>query len=142
MPVTEPDLWRSVAGTHPMDVVETPTNYELHADAPGMNPDEIKVEIDQKTLLISGEHKEVKRHEENGRVWRQERTFRKFNRSFTLPEDAKPDEISASLDAGVLKVVVPKAPEAAKPEPKRITVGAPVGHSGGTNVPQVHHSKA
>jgi HSP20 family protein len=54
-------------------------------------------------------------------VWRNERQWRSFTRSFTLPDNVKVDSIAAHLDKGVLQVQVPKAEEA-KTEPKRITV--------------------
>ena len=54
-------------------------------------------------------------------MWRNERQWRQFTRSFTLPEGVRQDAIAAQLDKGVLKVCVPKS-EQAKTEPKRITV--------------------
>lgn len=113
----------SLRGVHPMDVIETEKAYELHTDAPGMEPDEVKVEVHEGVLNISGEHKsERKTKDERGKVWRQERTFSKFSRQFSLPQNADPDAISATLDKGVLKVSVAKRPESEKPAPKRITV--------------------
>lgn len=113
----------SLAGAHPMDVVETDKHYELHADAPGMNPDDIRVEVHEGTVLISGEHKvEHEKKDKEGKMWRQERQFRKFTRQFALPDNADPDDISAELDKGVLKVCIAKRPESEKPAPKRITV--------------------
>jgi HSP20 family protein len=55
-------------------------------------------------------------------VVRRERHFSQFSRSFTLPDNIKEEGISASLDKGVLTVMVPKVEPAPKPEPKRITV--------------------
>jgi HSP20 family molecular chaperone IbpA len=107
---------------HPMDVVEGPKSYEIHTDAPGMTADEIKVELYDKTLTISGEHKAEQKHEESGKIWRRERTSRKFTRTFVLPDDSKPNDLSASLENGVLKVSVPKIEETEKPKPKRITI--------------------
>lgn len=56
-----------------------------------------------------------------------------FSRTFALPEDVKEDDISASLDKGVLTVVLPKAEPASKPAPKRFTVQAgPAAAAGGS----------
>ena len=55
---------------------------------------------------------------------RRERAFTSFTRSFTVPENVKEDEISASLVNGVLELNVPKVAPPPKPEPKRITVHA------------------
>lgn len=83
----------------------------------------------QGTLTISGKCQEAKETKtEEGRVVRRERTFSQFSRSFTLPDNVKEEGISASLDKGVLKVVVPKVEPAPKAEPKRIPVQAAPSH--------------
>ncbi|KAG2450400.1 hypothetical protein HYH02_004903 [Chlamydomonas schloesseri] len=111
--------WNIIGPTAPMDIVETATAYELHADAPGMGPAE-----------ISGARKSL--HEANkearGRLLRRERTAYSFSRAFSLPENANPDGITASMDKGVLVVTVPKRPRDSStskpPAPKRIAVAA------------------
>jgi hypothetical protein len=55
-------------------------------------------------------------------VVRRERTSVSFTRSFVLPDNIKQDDISASLDKGVLTVTLPKEEPTAKPQPRRITV--------------------
>jgi len=97
-------------------------NYEIHwlalltadwlhalvcADAPGMTSDDIHVELHEGTLKVSGE--KSRQHEEGKpghKVWRQERSFQKFQRCFALPEDANPETINARLEHGVLTVEV------------------------------------
>lgn len=118
------DLFRTVAGgTFPMDLVEKEKEYDVIADAPGMKPEDITVEVQDNVLTVRGQHSEVKTDkDQQGRVMRSERVMRSFNRSFVLPEDANPDNVQAQLDKGVLKVVVPKIPAPEKPQPKRITV--------------------
>lgn len=113
----------STRSLHPFDVIETDKAYELHADAPGLTPEEITVELHEGILTVSGEHKtENKTKDETGKVWRQERTFTKFSRQFTLPQNAIPDQVSAKLDKGVLTVVIAKRPEEEKPAPQKIHV--------------------
>lgn len=124
---TDP-LFRSLAGTWPMDIEETDKEYHVYSDAPGMSPEDIKVEVNDNVITISGEHKEVHREKEGRRAHRTERTVRRFTRSFVLPPDAKEEGISASLDKGVLKVSVPRTPPPPRPQPKRIAV---TGVSGG-----------
>lgn len=115
--------WRSTAGNHPMDVHETDKAFEITADAPGFGPDNIKIELQDNVISISGEKQaENQEKDKEGRVVRQERHFMKFARSFTLPDNVKTDGITADLDKGVLKVVVPKTEPVKKPEPKRIQV--------------------
>jgi len=110
------------AGSHPMDIVETPAAFELHCDAPGFSPDDVSVEMNEGVITISGKRKEEKKEEHEGKVVRRERTMSTFSRSFTLPDNAKHEGVSASLVNGVLKVTVPKAEPAPRPAPKRIQV--------------------
>ncbi|KAF6260152.1 HSP20-like chaperone [Scenedesmus sp. NREL 46B-D3] len=104
------------------DIVETPAAFELHCDAPGFTPKDINVEMNEGVITVSGKRKEEKQEEKEGKVVRRERTMATFTRSFTLPDNVKDDEVSASLVNGVLKVTVPKTEPAAKPAPKKIQV--------------------
>eukprot|EP00878_Enallax_costatus_P013946 GHUV01014583.1.p1 GENE.GHUV01014583.1~~GHUV01014583.1.p1 ORF type:complete len:170 (+),score=44.77 GHUV01014583.1:115-624(+) len=110
------------AGSHPMDIVETPAAFELHCDAPGFTPEDVNIEMIEGVITVSGKRKDEKKEEKDGKVVRRERTMSTFTRSFTLPDNVKDDEISASLVNGVLKVTVPKTEPAPKPAPKKIQV--------------------
>lgn len=70
----------------------------LHAltDAPGFKPADIKVELQDKALVVSGKHQQESEQQE-GKMWHSERRFHQFSRSFILPDNAKPEEITASL---------------------------------------------
>ena len=91
------------------------------ADLPGLNKEEVKVEVeDDRVLQISGERKMEK--EEKKDTWhRVERSSGKFLRRFRLPENAKMDQIKASMENGVLTVTVPKM-EVKKPDVKSIEI--------------------
>ncbi|PNH08552.1 Heat shock protein, chloroplastic [Tetrabaena socialis] len=122
--IFRPSTTGALGGTFniPMDIVETANNFELHADTPGMTPEEIKVELDNGVLTVSGNRKVVREDTDaGGRVWRSERSSYGFSRSFTLPDNANPEGINATIDKGVLKVCIPKT-ETEKQMPKRITV--------------------
>jgi len=128
-------MWGSISGTHPMDVVETANSYEIHADAPGFSPDDIHVELNEGQITVRGEKQiQQEKKDEGGRVWRKERGYRTFTRTFMLPDNANTDEVSAELNNGVLKVCVGKMEETPKPEPKRIQVKG--GDSSGQAVQQ------
>lgn len=111
---------------HPMDVYETDKAFKLVTDAPGLSPQDIKLEVHQGVITISGEPKATPRTEgpQQWKVWRQEREPVKFMRSFELPQTANPDSVTATIDKGVLTVTIGKRPEPKKPEPRRITVQA------------------
>jgi HSP20 family protein len=102
-----------------MDLVESGDHFVLRADLPGMGEDDIKIELEDGTLTVSGERKAEHEANEEG-YYRVERAFGSFSRSLTLPKGVNPDEVSASFDRGVLEVRIPK-PEERKP--RRIEIG-------------------
>lgn len=104
-----------------IDWRETPEAHVFKADLPGVKKEEVKVEVeDGNVLRISGQRGREK--EEKTDTWhRVERSSGEFLRRFRLPENAKVEEVKASLENGVLTVSVPKA-EVQKPDVKSITV--------------------
>ncbi|KAK1660780.1 hypothetical protein QYE76_048939 [Lolium multiflorum] len=104
-----------------MDWKETPEAHVFKADLPGVNKEEVKVEVeDGNVLVISGER--TKEKEDKNEKWhRVERSSGKFVRRFRLPENTKVEEVKAGLENGVLTVTVPKA-EIKKPEVKAIEI--------------------
>lgn len=91
------------------------------ADVPGLKREEVKVEVEEGRILqISGE-KSKEKEEKNDKWHRVERSSGKFLRRFRLPENAKMDQIKASMENGVLTVTVPKEDEK-KPEVKSIDI--------------------
>jgi HSP20 family protein len=103
----------------PMDLVESGDHFVLRADLPGMSEEDVKIELEDGTLTISGERKAEHETKEEG-YYRVERAFGSFSRSLTLPKGVNPDQVSASFDRGVLEVRIPK-PEERKP--RRIEIG-------------------
>ncbi len=81
--------------------------YHVDADLPGVKKEDIKISVKGNMITISGERrdkKEVKKEDYH----RVETSFGKFERSFTLPEGADVENITASNEDGVLEVVIPK----------------------------------
>jgi HSP20 family protein len=109
-----------------MDLVETDDHFVLRADLPGLKEEDVKIEVEDSTLTVSGERKSE--HESNGEGYhRVERSFGSFSRSLTLPKGVDPAAVSANFDRGVLEVRIPK-PEERKPRRVEIAVegaGAP-----------------
>ncbi|KAF8683637.1 hypothetical protein HU200_044563 [Digitaria exilis] len=104
-----------------IDWKETPEAHVFKADVPGLKKEEVKVEIeDGNVLQISGERSK-EREEKNDQWHRVERSSGKFLRRFRLPENAKTEQIKASMENGVLTVTVPKE-EAKKPDVKAIQI--------------------
>ncbi|XP_010925994.1 18.1 kDa class I heat shock protein-like [Elaeis guineensis] len=104
-----------------IDWKETPEAHVFKADLPGVKKEEVKVEVEEdRVLQISGERSKEK-EEKNDKWHRVERSSGKFLRRFRLPENAKVDQVKASMENGVLTVTVPKE-EVKKPEVKPIEV--------------------
>lgn len=91
-----------------MDVSETDAAYVIDADVPGLTIQDITVELEGATLMISGERQSVPR-QQGGHYAHAERVFGKFQRTFNLPTAVNTDEIQAAYTNGVLTVTVPKA---------------------------------
>ena len=104
-----------------MDLVETDDHFVLRADLPGMSQDDVKIELEDNVLTLSGERGAEHETNQEG-YYRVERAYGNFSRSLTLPKGVDADAVSASFDRGVLEVRIPK-PEAAKPKRIEIAVG-------------------
>jgi HSP20 family protein len=83
-------------------------NLVVTAELPGLKKEDVKVEIIDDALVIEGERK-LEHNENHEGYHRYERSYGKFYRSIPLPEGAKPDQATAELSEGVLKVTVPAA---------------------------------
>jgi HSP20 family protein len=104
-----------------VDLVEDGDHYVLRADLPGLSEDEVKVEVEDHVLTISGERKSEREEHKDG-YYRLERASGTFSRSLRLPEGVDADSIEARFEKGVLEVRVPK-PEERKPHRVAISVG-------------------
>jgi HSP20 family protein len=109
----EPRRWAP-----PMDLLEADDHLVLRADLPGMSEDDIRIEVRDNVLTLTGERKTEQKRENNG-YYRIERAFGSFARSLTLPDGVDPDKIEATFDKGVLELRIPK-PEERKP--RRISI--------------------
>ena len=102
--------------TPEVDVTEKEDRYLVKADLPGMKQEDIKVNLEDNVLTISGERKEEKDEKDEKKHYHYyERRYGSFARSFTLPNTVKTDEIKAKYEKGVLHIEIPKA-EAKKPK--------------------------
>jgi HSP20 family protein len=107
------------AWTPAIDVVREDDHLVLRADLPGIKPEEVKLEVEDDILTVSGEHRESKEVEDKQYV-RRERRYGSFSRSMALPPGIDAKEIKATTHDGVVEVTIP-LPKEAKKEPVRIT---------------------
>jgi HSP20 family protein len=101
-----------------VDILESKDSYLIRVELPGMRREDLKTEVNEGVLTLSGERK----YEEpaNGVEYhRAERVAGRFSRSFYLPQTVKHDGIKATYRDGILEVQVPKADEA---KPRQIAI--------------------
>ncbi len=101
-----------------VDIHEDAEAITLSAEVPGMNADDIEVEVENDILTLSGERK-LEREEDKDGYHRIERAYGSFSRSFSLPENVDTENVLAEKNDGVLKIKLMKKE---KPSPKRIAV--------------------
>ena len=108
-----------------VDVIEEDDSYKVLADLPGFKPDDVKIEVADDVLTISGEHQESDEEKEKDYV-RRERRFGSFSRSLALPQGVSADDIEATFENGVLEVSIPK-PKAEQKTAKKVEIKSKAG---------------
>lgn len=98
------------------NIIENGKDYEIELAVPGLERKDIKVEVENDTLIVSAEKEDEKKTEEKNYRSR-EFSYNSFYRSFSLPENLKVDNINAEYHNGVLKITLPK---------KEVTVSKPL----------------
>lgn len=93
-----------------VDIYETPTAFVLTAELPGVKNSEIDIKVVEGTLILRGERR-WDREVPGESIHRLESSYGKFERTFSLSERIDAENISAELDRGVLKVLLPKRGE-------------------------------
>lgn len=104
-----------------VNIVENATSFKIHLVAPGYSKEQLKLNVEDKTLTISGE-KQTAPLAEGERYTRREFNHNAFKRSFRLPDNVQFDAIKADHVNGVLTVSIPKTVET-KPKSVDITIG-------------------
>jgi HSP20 family protein len=102
----------------PVDVRDDKDGYVISAELPGIEKEDLKVEVVEGVLTLSGTKKQESVSEEEG-VYRAERSYGEFKRAFALPDSVDAAKIDAQFRNGVLRIALPKKPEAA---PKQISI--------------------
>lgn len=104
-----------------LDIKATDTEYVIHADLPGIEKEDVTLEVHDDRLLIKAESKEEKEEKGEGYL-RRERGYRSFFRTVPLPEDALTQEdVDAKLQKGVLEIHVKREP-GEKKAPRKVEV--------------------
>ena len=98
--------------TPAVDLYETPSEYVLSAELPGLSREEIEIHADESRITLRGSRTAAPGREIPCEQYhRVERGHGRFSRTFSLPEPIEVDRISADLKDGVLTITIPKAAE-------------------------------
>jgi len=101
---------RNVHFTPRIDVLEKNDKFELLVSLPGLKKDEVNVEVEHDTLVISGERK-FNNDNKDEKYHSVESFYGRFKRSFTLPENVNTSNIKAEMNDGILKIELLKSDE-------------------------------
>jgi HSP20 family protein len=100
-----------------VNIVEGKDEFRIEVAAPGLNKNDFHVDVQNDVLVISSE-KQMENEKKEEKFMRREFSYRSFRRSFSLPQGANVDKITANHKDGVLSIVIPKKEEA-KEKPAR-----------------------
>ena len=117
---TTPAAWAPA-----VDISERKDAYLVAAELPGMKADDLQITFEDGLLTIQGERRFAHDSAEE-KVHRTERCYGAFRRSITLPSHVEADKIEASVQDGVLQILMPKTPDV---QAKRIQVRAGQGQT-------------
>ena len=102
----QPAQGEARGATFPLDIEETENAYQLTADLPGLDKNDISIDLHENTLTISAERKEERSTE--GRPLWNERATGKLSRTIQLPQPVDPDAVKATYVNGVLQLTMQK----------------------------------
>ena len=120
---TIPSLWNegyNGINIAPVNIYEAADGFQLEVSVPGINKEDLKVNVDKGLLSISYEKKEENK-QENQKSVRREFSTRSFKRTFTVGEQVNIENIQAKYENGVLKLYLPKKDQV-KDNPKHVEV--------------------
>ena len=118
-----PGIWNdgfSGINLAPVNIYEATDGFHLEVSVPGINKEDIKVNVDKGLLTISYDKKEENKPEDYKAV-RREFSQRSFKRTFTIAEQVSVEAIQAKYENGVLKLFLPKK-EQVKDNPKQVVI--------------------
>lgn len=101
-----------------VNIEEGKDRFEITAELPGLKRDDVKIEVKDHVLTLTGE-KKVEKENKDRNVYLFERAYGRFCRTFTLPDNVDADKIDAEFKDGLLRIDIPKTEEA---KPKEIEV--------------------
>jgi HSP20 family protein len=121
----EPSMWMP-----PIETMERDGRLIFRAELPGLKREDLRVEVVDDDLVISGERKQEEQQNRRGALY-SERRYGSFERRFLLPDGCDPNTVQATYHDGILEVSL-AAPKRATPARKTIEIGGgPSGEKSG-----------
>jgi HSP20 family protein len=111
-----------------IDLVRHDDDLVVRVDLPGIKPEEVRIEVEDGILTVSGEHEERRSEkDDDGRYLRRERRLGACSRSIALPSGVDAEAIQAETRDGVVEVTIPLPRDSAK---RRIEITPTAGSDG------------
>jgi HSP20 family protein len=107
--------------TPAVNILDEKDDFRIEVAAPGLKKDDFKIDLNNNVLTISSERTD-EREDKKERYMRREFSYSSFKRSFTLPDTAQVDKISANHKDGILQITIPKKEEAKVKPPRQIAI--------------------
>lgn len=116
------DLWRQeYPETIPsVNISETPDAYKVELAVPGMAKEDFNIDVDDNTMVTVSCQKEGEKQDE--KYARREYNYSSFSRSFSIPENANGEAITAKYENGILKLTIPKKNAAESKKSSKVNV--------------------
>ena len=117
--------WMEKSTSPAINIIENDKEYKVELAAPGLTKEDFNVRVtEENQLVITMEKKqEQKDEQQDGRYLRREFSYSKYQQTLLLPDNVEQDKITASVQHGVLNILIPKvAPEVEKPQERSIEI--------------------
>lgn len=99
------------------DISETKTTYKVKVDLPGIDPDDVDIDVTPDTITITGKREEEK-EDKGEKTHRRERRYGEFYRQFSIPKEVDPEKVKAKSKNGTLTITLPKVKKSSKKQKK------------------------
>jgi len=115
----------AASGRLAVDIEENDTSFVIRADVPGMKASDVKVQLSPDNVLsIDAERSShTEEGEKGGKLWKVERTYGSYHRSFAVPDHVDVNAITADVKDGVLSLLLPKVEKAETHAVRMIPIG-------------------
>ena len=117
--------WMEKSTSPAINIIENDKEYKVELAAPGLTKEDFNVRVTEENQLVvtMDKKQEQKDEQQDGRYLRREFSYSKYQQTLLLPDNVEQDKITASVQHGVLNILIPKvAPEAEKPQERSIEI--------------------